>query len=877
LQWPLVGRTEELGKIAEVRTGGALPGVVIHGPAGVGKSRLAREAAAAAEREGALVEWVQATRSAATVPLGAFAGLLDGGVRSDDLLELMRSSVDTLRERAGRRPLVLGVDDAQSLDPTSAALVLHLATTGTAFVLATVRAGEPVPDAIVALWKDQGAARLELEHLGEEETGAVVEAALGGPLEQAAHQWIFQSSRGNVLYTREIVLGARDRGALRLVDDLWRLDREQSLSSSLVELVSDRMAELTDDERRVIELLALGEPLPLSELTGLASTEAVAATEARGMIAFAAPAAGQAARLSHPLYGEVLRASLPAARGRDVRLRLAAMAQTRPDLTPADALRIAYWLHDAGEPIPPALLLDAARAAIPSGDPELGARLAARAVEAGAGVEASLVLARAYAARKRFAEAEAVLAGIEDGLPTQEIATDYLEQRIAVLYWGLRQLDAAQALLVRAAGWWPEPAWQLHVEPLRLHLDALTAWVTGQADVSEQLLADPKLAPEIRQQLEPIHAVNLFFGGRAKEAYALIRRIRPAVPLRSPSDSLALIAWSMIGVESGEDFPEVQATMERTLTQAVRANDHGAAGLAALSLGGQHYLAGRLVDAARWLAEAELQFEHGDAFGTVVVVRASAVYLAHTAGDGAGAAEALRRCHDAIAGPEPLANEVPYVVRARAMVALGEGDPAGAQRMLLDTATEMAQWPIYAAQLLYEALRAGAPARDVLAPLRAARERSDARLTAAYVADVEARVAGDGAALLTAVDELEAIGTLVYAREAAAEAARLFLAAGRQDSARRAAARSRDLFARGQGGIAPAIDGLDGPAVALTPRETQLVELAARGLSNAEIADRLVLSVRTVESHVYRAMQKLGVSDRRDLRAPGDGEPDNAQ
>jgi DNA-binding CsgD family transcriptional regulator len=42
-------------------------------------------------------------------------------------------------------------------------------------------------------------------------------------------------------------------------------------------------------------------------------------------------------------------------------------------------------------------------------------------------------------------------------------------------------------------------------------------------------------------------------------------------------------------------------------------------------------------------------------------------------------------------------------------------------------------------------------------------------------------------------------------------------------------------------------------------------ELARVGLSNGEIADRLVLSKRTVESHMYRAMLMPGISDRRDL------------
>jgi DNA-binding CsgD family transcriptional regulator len=69
----------------------------------------------------------------------------------------------------------------------------------------------------------------------------------------------------------------------------------------------------------------------------------------------------------------------------------------------------------------------------------------------------------------------------------------------------------------------------------------------------------------------------------------------------------------------------------------------------------------------------------------------------------------------------------------------------------------------------------------------------------------------------------------------------------------------------GESGITPPIDGLDADAISLTKREKQLVELASRGLSTADIADRLVLSIRTVESTLYRAMQTLGIGDRRDL------------
>ncbi|MGO9892110.1 MAG: ATP-binding protein, partial [Solirubrobacteraceae bacterium] len=188
--WPLMGRDRELEAIAAARASPGCHGVVLIADAGVGKSRLAREAQDAAQREGAFVDWVQATRSGAAVPLAAMADLVPDEVRSDDVVALMRRCGEELRARAGSREVVIGVDDAHLLDPVSAALVLHLATSGSAFVLATVRAGEPCPDAIVSLWKDDTARRMELAYLSNDAVRSLVEAALGDPVEEAALDWV---------------------------------------------------------------------------------------------------------------------------------------------------------------------------------------------------------------------------------------------------------------------------------------------------------------------------------------------------------------------------------------------------------------------------------------------------------------------------------------------------------------------------------------------------------------------------------------------------------------------------------------------------------------------------------------------------------------
>jgi DNA-binding NarL/FixJ family response regulator len=65
-------------------------------------------------------------------------------------------------------------------------------------------------------------------------------------------------------------------------------------------------------------------------------------------------------------------------------------------------------------------------------------------------------------------------------------------------------------------------------------------------------------------------------------------------------------------------------------------------------------------------------------------------------------------------------------------------------------------------------------------------------------------------------------------------------------------------------GEAPAADN-DGGLDALTPREREVLRLIARGYTYREAASELVLSERTIESHVSSVLRKLQLSNRREL------------
>jgi DNA-binding CsgD family transcriptional regulator len=842
---------------------------VVAGAIGVGKSALLDAAVDRLAAAGQATVVVRATRSSASVPFGAFAAWVPirSGTETDRLGVLQRTA--QALAAIGPDPVVV-VDDAHALDDGSAALVLHLAQHTPVAVLAAVRTGEACPDGVVALWKEGLAARLTLQPLSEHEAADVARGLVGGPLAPSARRRLWRVTQGNPLWIREVLDAARAQGLLLSDPAGWRWDDALAGGSGLLELVGHRLDAGSPEQRRVLEILAIGEPLPVDVVSALAPRGALVDLEARGLIASESSATATSVRLAHPLYTEALRGDLmPFARRQHFRDLAAAAIAT--GLQGRDPLRVATWLIDGGvEATEPELFLDAARAAQCVGEPELVVRLAAAAERAGAGAPAMLLQAEAMGPLRRWSEAAELLARLvgPDVEPNVRAAARRVEAAQAFWHRG-DDAAVAQGMLRDAHASVPPAAGStLLMEAARLALTVL------DLDEAVRLATEGVAAADtVRDRLEGMACVALAVALRG-DAGGAVRLAEAMVPYAArlaasdPGPAIAAASVYMLAAPFAGHIDEAAALFAALADHELVSRYGHMQGLPRYCLARAVLTQGKVATAAR-LCEEVLGREWDDEpDGSMVWV---ATLLATAAAQRGDSDTALRALEWIGTGPPVRAEtETILVALAHAWSLAARGTLSGARA----SAEEAAQRAGKAGAGLLEVMalevlvRLGEP--DTAAPrLAELADTLGGRYVEVLAAFALALADGDGVGLDASAEQWATLGARLQAAEAAAAAAEAHDLAGNRRAAATSRSRARRLALDCEDAATPLLASLrHAPsATALTPREREVAELAARGLSNRDIAEMLVVSPRTVDSHLDHAYTKLGITSRRELVA----------
>jgi DNA-binding CsgD family transcriptional regulator len=859
LSWPLIGRMEEMRAIDAAMSASDLSGILVCGAAGVGKSRLSREALSAAASRGCETRWTVGTASARAIPLGAFTAWAPSGVT--DTFQLLQGVIESLASASGSATVVLGVDDVHLLDDLSIFVVHQIVQRGAAKVILTVRDGAPIPAAIQELWTAGQFDRLDLKQLSLDETTALLSAALEGSVDSDAAERLWKLTRGNVLYLRNIVEQEVADGRIVHEHGLWRWIGDPIMPPGLVELVESRIGDLPTPVSDVIDVLAVAEPIELTALTRITDAAAVEDAETRDLITLEPAGGGIEVRVAHPLYAQVRRRRAAHTRLRRLRGLVATELASTSERDDIRVIVRCATLSLESDLAPDAdLLVRAAHGAVWLGDLSLADRLAEAAIRAGAGPEPNLVRAHALSWLGRGEEAEAVLAGIETSQLTDQDHARFAFLRSSNMLWALADPPRAKALIDEAAGIVPAHA--------RTYIDAFLAiywFAMDQPDAA--LLAAKSLAlediPVVGVEIAWAMAQISADAGHTAEAvavadagYAVATRSLDAPQMRFNIADAEVSALLLAG--QVRDALEVA---ERTRQQA--AHSPGAAELLGAAVAGRAALgAGDLHSACSLLGRAAegLFASHPLGFGyRYRIPQATALAIR---GQTDEAAAALAALDDVPRRFRSLDHEVSL---ARAWVCAGQGAASEAITVLLSAAQRARETGRFAAEVL--CLQTATQFGDrTTAPrlreLEAMVEGPRAGLAARFA---EALFAADATELSAVSEEFERIGDLIAAVDSAAHAALVYRRQDKRGTALSRSARADELAAK-CGACTPALRQAS-ESLPLTDREAEVVMLMGEGLSNRAIAERLTLSVRTVESHIYRAMMKTATTSRDELAA----------
>jgi len=870
-QWPIVGRRPELEVFEGALGLGDRAGLVIHGRAGVGKTRLADECARLAAETGYPTERVAGSRTTALLPLGAVAALLVGGLgRSGpdgqvNAVALFEETRRALHERHRGRRLVTVADDVSLLDDVSLALLGHLAARAAIFLIATVRTGEPVPDLVTGLWRDGRLERVDLHDLSRAHLDTLLRLALGGPVEAGAGREFWEITQGNPLYVRELVLGALESGALVERSGVWHLENPLPATSRLVELVEQRVGSLPAEARSVVELLALCEPVELSYLETTAPAGVLESLERAALVTITV-GDGQV-RLAHPLHGKVVRAAMPRSRARAILLaqadRLEAAAAT------GAALRIAVWRLDAGGRPDPAILIRGAHLARYAHDFRVVRRLIEAVPDEHLDAAGALLLGEALYELGAFDGAERVLARGQQ-LPSSELLALRLAVTRAVnAQWGLCQPEAALAIIAAARAVVTSP-------PLAEQLVAAKASVLTFSGHPDRALAAFERIEGTNRRTRVLRAIAaapaLALTGRTAEAvnvaeagYADHVALGDELAIAHPAMHLVNQVFALAEAGRFADACQLaQAGAEIVASQRVPV----AQIFFAASLGRVATLQGRLATASRYYAEAAGLADANRFAGPRRLVLSGLALAYAILGDADAAAQAIA---DRDAGPAFGFRE-PEQQLADAWTALASRRPVEAAERFREAAAQAASTGhrTTEAWLLHDLMRTNGS--DTSARLRELASMCDSPLVSARARHAAAARARNAPELASAADDFESLGAMLLAAEASAAAAEAFSRAGDQRAAAAALRRSRVLASTCEGAATPGLIHTAKP-VPLSGREREIVMLAATGMASKDIAQRLYLSVRTVNNHLHHAYTKLGVTSRAGLTQALGGAP----
>ncbi len=861
--WPLAGREDDIARaLAAIDGEGA--GIVLVGAAGVGKSRLAEEIAERLGADGRHVARLAGSAAASSLPFAAAAPLLPSDV-ADSGLPALLSFRRALAEEADGRRVVLVVDDAHLLDEASATLVYQLAAAGEADVLATQRSETVAPDVVERLWWDGLVRRVEVAPLDRAHAEEMAAAIAGRGLDATTAERVWSLSAGNPLFLRELVLAERDDArASGAAPPAERPVAPADEVPHLTDLVQRRLDGLTPAARDLLRAVAFGEPVGAGELDHLATSATLVELERAGLVAADDDERRLTVRVVHPFYGEVLRAETPPEQRRQILYQLADGLRATGARRRGDVVRLASWSAESGLEIDPAVLARGAHIARFSGDMELAERLAL----------AAWTRDRSFATGEVLAD---VLYQSGDGTATlahcrewRELARSDGERAVVAMlvavtdYWFAGDAEAADRALDEAEAMEPSE-WTEEAVCVRATLRAFSGEPDPAVALARPLLDRPPgrvhiqaalaTSQALRSLLQPVAALAIVDSG--VEVYAALGEQGLLIGERE------LGAARIADLVDAGRFAEAETFAEEVARRAEATGEASRTGHTLLSEGWLRLQQGRTSAAVDALTASARSFELLGHWGMRRWAQ-GALALAHAQRGEAEAARAVLADADT-AARHPAKVFDSAVHRARAWLAWLDDDHDGAHRHLREGADALGATGDRSGEVacLHDLARLGRP-DEVRDRLAARIDVADGDLYPLLRDHVVALCDRSPDALGAVAERFAGIGAWLLASEAAHAADEAARAAGSARDGAAWALRGEQWRARCDEVRSPGLVAASAPAP-LTRREREVAELAADGLPRKELAERLYVGIRTVDSHLVRIYAKLGVRSRGEL------------